>query len=204
MSARRSQNNWKSNGPRMLGYQPGWLWWVLMSLLVIAGIGLIVLRTDREQSVQHELDTRIETYARQAGLPSELVHAVVAVESGGDPKAVSYANARGLMQITPITLADVQSRFDVPAGGVEDLYDPDYNLHIGTVYLAYLLERFEGDTKLALAAYHMGPTAIARLRREHPALSTDELLKLDGENQVGSKTRAYVKKVMGLVGDASP
>ena len=136
-----------------------------------------------------QLAEPIERHARAAGLEMGLVQAVVVAESSGNPAAYSSAQAKGLMQITPVTHTDAMQRFDLPEG---DLFDPDYNLQVGTRYLAHLLERFDGDRTLALAAYHMGPTRVSRLRREHPQLSSSQLV----EQHAGPKTRAYVKRVL--------
>ncbi|MFI4862536.1 MAG: lytic transglycosylase domain-containing protein [Phycisphaerales bacterium JB063] len=178
----------------------GWLWYTLIVTLLAIALWMTVDQCSQRTTLPAELDQGIEEAAEDYGLPIELVRAVVRTESGGDPAAHSSANARGLMQITPITHREVIQRFDLPHADDDKLYDPDYNLDIGTRYLAYLLKRFDGDTKLALAAYHMGPTAVARLRIAHPTLTTDQLLALDGEGQVGPKTRAYVANVMRRAG----
>lgn len=177
----------------------GWLWGALMLLLTVGGAWMLVDRATRP-ALSGDLDARITHHAEVSNLPPELVRAVVITESGGDPAARSSADARGLMQITPITHTDARQRFDLPDVPADGLYDPEYNLAVGTRYLAYLLERFDNDMKLALAAYHMGPTAVSRLRSANPTLTTDELLALDGEGQVGPKTRAYVANVLRRAG----
>lgn len=131
----------------------------------------------------------IEKHAAEAGLDVDLVRAVVMAESSGNPKAKSNRGAYGLMQITAITEKDVLQRNRGWSGG--DLFDPDYNLKIGTTYLAYLLKRFDGDETLALTAYHMGPTAVRRIQRKHPGITPERIVA----EHAGSKTRAYVKRV---------
>ncbi|MEM1097535.1 MAG: lytic transglycosylase domain-containing protein [Planctomycetota bacterium] len=131
----------------------------------------------------------IREYAELHGLEPALVRAVVLAESSGNPNAHSHADAKGLMQITPITHEDAIQRFGLADG---DLFEPLYNLKVGTAYLAYLLDRFGGDRTLALAAYHMGPTRVARHVRENSAMSSAELVAEFG----GPKTRAYVKRVL--------
>ena len=73
-----------------------------------------------------------------------------------------------------------------------DLFDPDYNVQVGTTYLAYLLDRFDGDRTLAVAAYHMGPTAVRRAMNEDPDLKSIDLVQKYG----GPQTRAYTAKVL--------
>jgi soluble lytic murein transglycosylase-like protein len=97
--------------------------------------------------------TEINAAARRAGLDPALVRAVVKHESGFDPHATSRAGAQGLMQLMPATARSL---------GVTDPYDPVQSLEGGTRYLRSLLDRFEGDVALAVAAYNAGPGAVAR------------------------------------------
>lgn len=131
---------------------------------------------------------RINQHAREQNLPPQLVIEVVRAESGGDPLAVSKAGARGLMQIMPDTHDDLVTRFGVGRG---DLHDPDYNLKLGTTYLRHLMDRFDSDVTLTLAAYHMGPTKVAKLRKANPKLSSTQLVAKYG----GPQTRAYVRTI---------
>jgi len=135
-------------------------------------------------------DALIARHARATGLDEALVRSVVTHESGGDARAVSPAAARGLMQITAITERDVLQRN--PGLQAGDLFHPDYNVKVGTTYLAYLLKRFDGDRTLAVAAYHMGPTAIRRAMNADPDLPSLDLVQKHG----GPQTRAYTAKVL--------
>jgi soluble lytic murein transglycosylase-like protein len=109
--------------------------------------------------------------ARRYGLDADLVLAVVAVESGFRPEAVSPKGARGLMQLMPETAA---------ALGVEDALDPGANLDGGARHLSSLVALYGGDLPLALAAYNAGAGAVSRHRGVPPY----------------RETRAYVKKVL--------
>jgi hypothetical protein len=91
--------------------------------------------------------------ARRHSLDPDLVRAVVAVESGFRPDAVSPKGAQGLMQLMPYTAR---------ALGVKDSFDPAANLDGGTRYLRALIERYGGDVTRALAAYNAGEGAVAR------------------------------------------
>jgi hypothetical protein len=91
--------------------------------------------------------------ARRHSLDPDLVQAVVAVESGFRPDAVSPKGAQGLMQLMPYTAR---------ALGVKDSFDPAANLDGGTRYLRALIKRYGGDVTRALAAYNAGEGAVAR------------------------------------------
>ena len=87
-----------------------------------------------------------------------IILAVIAAESAFDPRAVSRAGARGLMQIMPSTARDL---------GVDpnDLFDPCINVDAGTRYMRFLADRFEGHTRAVLAAYNAGPQRVLSRRR---------------------------------------
>jgi soluble lytic murein transglycosylase-like protein len=94
-----------------------------------------------------EIREIVQDIAPKSGLDDHLVLAVISVESAFNTHAVSSKNAKGLMQLMPSTIA----RF-----GVKDPFDPRENIRAGVHYLKWLLQRFHGDLKLALAAYNAG------------------------------------------------
>ncbi len=171
-----------------------WLWATLAAALV-AGWGyaayeLLIWR--HESAVDRRVESHaglIRRYADERDLPFGLVRAIVRAESGGDAGAVSAKGARGLMQIMPIAEREVRGRYDLPPG---DLDDPEYNVAVGTAYLREMLDRFDGDAVLALAAYHAGPTRIARLRAAHPDLPPRELVR----RHAPKSTAAYSREVL--------
>lgn len=96
----------------------------------------------------------IEKAARKAGIDPVLVHAVVHVESGYRPSAISLKGAIGLMQVLPETAA----RYGI----LDPAASPQANLKAGTLYLAYLLRLFDNRLDLALAAYNAGEGAVMK------------------------------------------
>jgi soluble lytic murein transglycosylase-like protein len=90
-------------------------------------------------------------YASAFEVPVELVDAVIQVESGWNPYAVSMKGAAGLMQLMPATAI----RF-----GVHDRFNIEENIRGGVAYLAWLIRLFKGDLRLAVAAYQVGESQI--------------------------------------------
>lgn len=119
--------------------------------------------------------SRYDAHIRQAAtlyqIPEELVRAVIKVESDYDPRAVSRANARGLMQLIPETAERMM---------VTDMFDPRQNIFGGVRYLRVLANLFNGDLQLTIAAYNAGEGAVTR----HGGIPPYE------------ETRAYVAKVL--------
>jgi soluble lytic murein transglycosylase-like protein len=106
-----------------------------------------------------QYDAIINDAAAAYGLDPALVHAVVRVESDYNPRARSSAGAAGLMQL----MAGTAARY-----GVTDLFDPRQNVRAGARHLRELLDVFDNDVELALAAYNAGAAAVERAGRRIP------------------------------------
>ena len=98
-------------------------------------------------------NAEIEREARRFNVDPALVRAVIHAESAFNPQAISPKGAQGLMQLMPPTASDL---------GVTNAMDTSQNIYGGVKYLSWMLERFNGDTRLATAAYNAGPGAVQR------------------------------------------
>lgn len=117
----------------------------------------------------HQLySTIIETAAARHKIDPALVKAVIMAESRYNHLAVSKKGAGGLMQLMPNTAKEL---------GVQDIFDPEDNITGGVRYLKKLLNRFDGDTKLALAAYNAGSRYVRHYGGIPPFLQTRTFIK---------------------------
>jgi soluble lytic murein transglycosylase len=125
------------------------------------------------------------------------VKAIVRQESAFDPKAISHAGARGLMQLMPKTASGVARRLSIPYSRARLTVDPSYNVQIGRAYLLQLLEDFEGSPILALSAYNAGPSRVRRWLKSFgdPNRSVEDAIDWI-ESIPFYETRNYVQRVL--------
>ena len=135
----------------------------------------------------------VEKFGPPAGNPELYLYAIMRKESGFDPHDVSYADARGLLQMIPPTSAKVAASAGEPFFP-DQLYEPEVNIHLGALYIGSLFKKFAGEIPLAAGAYNAGPRAMARWCTQHAGHPTDEFVELIAFAQ----TREYVKRVTSL------
>jgi soluble lytic murein transglycosylase-like protein len=133
-------------------------------LLIASPTDGVAVAPPKEKSIDWlarsaQYDGVISGAAKAATIQAALVRAVIVVESGFNPRAVSKKGAIGLMQLQPATA----KRY-----GVKDIYDPGENVRAGAHYLSDLLTRFNSNLELALAAYNAGEEAVERYGRHVP------------------------------------
>jgi soluble lytic murein transglycosylase-like protein len=145
---------------------------------MLAGYGL------SNSGAPTEFDPLIEQSASKYGISPSLIKAVIDSESSFNPNAVSAAGAKGLMQLMDATAKGL---------GVTNSFDPAQNIDGGTRFLSYLLNKYDGNLKTALAAYNAGPGRVDRTGIRTDADFEANLDKLPNE------TQRYVGKVLDAV-----
>jgi soluble lytic murein transglycosylase-like protein len=115
-----------------------------------------------------QFEPLIAEYAAAHAVRADLVRAVIQAESAFNPAAKSHKGAMGLMQLMPATASEL---------GVSDPYDPAQNIRGGVTYLRRLLDQYDGDEELALAAYNAGPGAVNRYGAVPPYRETRDYIK---------------------------
>ena len=126
----------------------------------------------------------VEAAAERYKVDADLITSVIAVESNFDPKALSPKNARGLMQLLPETAERL---------GVQNIYDPKENIEAGTRYLRELLQRYNNDLALALAAYNAGPERVQQYGRVPPFAETLSYVRRVKRTYEKSKSKPSAK-----------
>ncbi len=128
---------------------------------------------EKTERIQQRISTKkyddiIKKAQKRYGVEFSLIKAVIHVESGFNPKAVSKKGAKGLMQIMPDNYKNLS---------VKDPFNPSQNIMGGTLYLQRLLKRYKYKLPLALAAYNAGPQAVDKYKRIPPYEETQNFVR---------------------------
>jgi len=128
---------------------------------------------------------------------TELVLAIIRQESEFDQRANSYVGARGMMQLMPYTAKLVAKQAKLPYSKSRLRTDPDYNIKLGSYYLAGLLEEYEGSYPFALAAYNAGPNRVKYWKKINGNPQKGKISYVDWVELIKFKeTRNYVQRVL--------
>ena len=121
-----------------------------------------------DSATSKEIDELITTYSAKNNLDKDFVKALIKQESGFQTDATSHCGAMGLMQLMPSTANSM---------GVKNAYDAEQNIAGGTKYLKGLMDRYDGNMELALAAYNAGPGAVNKYGGVPPYKETQNYVK---------------------------
>lgn len=132
--------------------------------------------------------------AKAGGVEPAWAYAIIRAESAWTTDARSGANAYGLMQLLPGTAKQLASAEGVSYSGANDLFDPDTNIKLGTLYLGKVAARFDGSPWLGSAAYNAGPAAVDKWVNARDALDPDFFI----ETIPYKETREYVSRVLAF------
>jgi peptidoglycan lytic transglycosylase len=168
-------------------------WTALLAIVAVGGLAALWFSAGQKALREITLPLRhediIRQQARDKDLDPALIAAVIYQESKFRPRT-SQAGAEGLMQILPSTARFIAGRSGGTAFVPSDLATPQVNIAYGSYYLRYLLNRYDGNETLAIAAYNAGETNVAKWIRE--AGGADNF---DPADIPFPETRAYVKNV---------
>ena len=146
-----------------------------------------------EAAFPRAYEAMVEKYGQAAGNPDLFLYTIMRKESGYNPHDVSYADARGLLQMIPPTSTKVAASAKEPFQP-DMLYDPDVNIRLGAMYIGSLYKKFGNEIQLTAGAYNAGPRAMTRWCEQHGKHPTDEFVELIAFAQ----TREYVKRVTSI------
>jgi soluble lytic murein transglycosylase-like protein len=155
---------------------------LLIAASVLAGCsggGFLPFGQGPHEISQAQLNRILAQQSKEHHVSASLLRAVIHVESGEDPSAISRAGAMGLMQLMPGTARTY---------GVINPFDPEQNVAGGASHLSALLKQYHGDVALALAAYNAGSGAVAQYKGIPPY----------------AETTSYVNNVLSIFRNAEP
>ena len=127
-----------------------------------------------------QYDHIINKYANENDVDPLLIKSIIYQESKFNTNARSWAGAWGLMQLTPITIKEIERTWNIK---VKDVYNPEQNIMWGVKYISQLIKQFSWNIRIALAAYNAGPWNVRKYWNTIPPFK---------------ETKNYVKKIMNM------
>ena len=169
----------------------------IILIIIILYIGLVKILNVPEKIMKKiypkEYSEYVEKYSQEYNVDQLLIYAVIKAESNFDENVISNSNAKGLMQLMDSTAHEVASNIITNQTFETDmLFDAETNIKLGTKYLSELLEKYDGNYYLAVAAYNAGIGTVDNWIEEG-------IIKPDGsdvENIPYKETNNYVRKII--------
>ncbi len=147
-----------------------------------------------EQRFPLGLEKHVRQEARSAGIDPAWAYAIIRAESAWMSDARSHADAYGLMQLLPAVAKQVAKGAGLPYGSAHDLFEPRYNIKLGTRFLGQMADQYQGSPWLASAAYNAGGRPVGRWTGERASLEPDFFI----ETIPYKETREYVSRVLAF------
>ena len=196
------RRNWWGKRYRALRKRRAELSPLLGQLAMAAGVDYLGWRlspphaNDVKRRLPQAYDYLVQKEARRHGIDPSLLWAIMYTESRYRPDVVSRVNAGGLMQLMPATARRLADELGISGFSEEDIFEPDSNLRLSAHYLDAVLDKFQGQIRLAAAAYNGGPHNVARwLTMRGTGMNTDEFV----EEIPFDESRNYAKMVVRLI-----
>ncbi len=161
-------------------------------LILIIGLLLVTKEVALRITYPKKYEEYVDKYATENELDPLLIYAVIKAESNFNPNVVSSSKAIGLMQLLEATAKEQAEKVGETIQSAADLYDPETNIKLGCAYFAELLQLYNGNLALAMAAYNAGFGNVN-------SWIQDGIIQEDGsdvENIPYKETNAYVRKII--------
>lgn len=171
---------------------------LIIILLIILFIFFILFKVIKIQDkilaifYKKEYNEYVEQYSKKYGVDENLIYSIIKNESKYDANAISSSDAKGLMQIMDNTVKDIANGIEELEYDTIDIFDPETNIHLGTNYIAELLNKYNNVVPIAVAAYNAGIGNVDEWIE-------NGIIQEDGsniENIPFKETNIYVRKVL--------
>lgn len=166
---------------------------IIITVLILLALLFIVFvwgNYEIKRRLPIKYEEQVLKYSAEFNVDKNLVYAIIAAESSFDKEAESRVGAKGLMQLMPDTAEWLKEKYSLPVDATQ-LFDENVNIMLGTCYISYLLQRFDNDVTLVIAAYNGGEGNVKKWLKD-PRYSSDGKTL---ENIPFEETSNYVKKV---------
>ena len=171
-------------------------WLIILLVIIVIIVSLFTIFRVQDVILKkvyiRDYEEYVYKYSEEYNIDPLLIFAIIKAESNFEPNSVSTSGAIGLMQLMESTAIERANTIGVEISVREELFNPEKNIKIGASYFAYLLEKYDGNELLALAAYNAGIGNVDEWMQKG-------IIKQDGsdvENIPFKETNNYVRKIV--------